>query len=58
MSKVDEWQNIYQELAEIVGIENTLKIYKNFSGTTVSFPIQLIKHDILVQKVVLLQSFK
>lgn len=48
MSNVDEWQNIYQELAEIVGIENTLKIYKNFSGTT-GFCCKVLNKELKVE---------
>ncbi|AYM01877.1 Mor transcription activator family protein [Levilactobacillus yiduensis] len=46
-----DWQVIYQELAELIGEENTLKIFRDFRGSTVSFPMRLMRHEALLSRV-------
>lgn len=46
-----EWQTIYQEMAEVIGEEATLLIFKNFRGSTVNFPLRLVRHEITVRQV-------
>ncbi|MCI1553369.1 MAG: hypothetical protein LKH74_05530 [Levilactobacillus sp.] len=46
-----DWQVIYQELAELIGEENTLKIFRDFRGSTVSFPMRLMRREALVNRV-------
>lgn len=47
----DDWQGIYQELSELVGEENTLKIFKDFRGSTVNFPMRLMRRDALKERI-------
>lgn len=51
MGKADEWQLIYQEFAEIIGEEATKLIFENFKGTTVNFPLRLVRRERLVDTV-------
>ena len=37
--------NIYREIADEIGIENTVVIYRLFHGTQVSFPSRLFSKD-------------
>ena len=46
------YNNIYKEISELVGLDNTLKIYLRFKGQQVSFPVrlynpQLIQHNVI-----------
>ncbi len=38
---VESINEIYRELAELIGMEKTLKIYRNYKGLQVSFPTRL-----------------
>lgn len=49
--ETQDWQAIYQELAELVGEENTMKIFKDFRGSTVNFPMRLIKREVLQDRI-------
>lgn len=42
---------IYGELAELIGIENAVKVYENFKGQQVSFPMRLYTKDYVVSQV-------
>ncbi|MFC6290504.1 hypothetical protein [Levilactobacillus angrenensis] len=46
-----DWQVIYQELADLIGEENTLKIFRDFRGSTVSFPMRLMRREALLSHV-------
>lgn len=46
-----DWQVIYQELADVIGEEATLKVFMNFRGSTANFPLNLVRHDVTVQHV-------
>lgn len=46
-----EWQSVYQELAAIIGEKATVKVFKNFRGSTVNFPLRLVRHEITVKRV-------
>ena len=37
--------DVYRDIADEIGIENTLVIYKLFHGTQVSFPIRLFSKE-------------
>lgn len=37
--------DVYQDIAEEIGIENTLAIYKMFRGTQISFPNRLFSKE-------------
>ena len=36
---------IYNQLVELVGIENTEEIYKNMKGQQITFPMRLYRTD-------------
>lgn len=42
---------IYSQLIDIVGIENTEKIYKNLKGQQITFPMRLYKTDYIAREV-------
>lgn len=37
----DSLNSIYRELADIIGIENTMKLHAEFKGQQISFPVKL-----------------
>jgi len=47
----DDWQAIYQDLAELIGEENTLKVFKDFRGSTVNFPMRLMRREALQEHI-------
>ena len=40
-------QDVYREIADEIGIENTLAIYRMFRGTQVSFPNRLFSKEFI-----------
>lgn len=44
------FSDIYKELAEIVGIENTLLIYKSMRGQQVTFPKRLYSIEYVIEQ--------
>lgn len=42
---------IYSELAEIIGMNNVIIIYKHFKGQQVSFPTHLYSKEFVVEQV-------
>jgi hypothetical protein len=42
---------IYSEIAEIIGIENTTKLYEHFKGQQVSFPMRLFTKEYIIKQV-------
>ncbi len=47
----DDLVGIYAEMADIIGIENTKKLYENFKGQQVSFPMRLYTKDYILKQV-------
>ncbi|MGN0635303.1 MAG: Mor transcription activator family protein [Acutalibacteraceae bacterium] len=43
---------IYRELATLVGVENTLKIYETYRGQQVTFPVTLYSRVYLAEQIV------
>lgn len=41
----ENWQEIYKDLAELIGKENTLKIFSSYQGLFVTFPMKLFSKD-------------
>lgn len=39
--KYESYSGVYKEMVEILGEEATLKIYENFRGQQVTFPMRL-----------------
>lgn len=44
MNKSD-YNGVYEELVELPGLENTLKIHKHFRGQQVNFPMRLYSKE-------------
>lgn len=42
MADISNWNEIYQELAKLIGTEHTLLIYREFRGQQISCPMRLI----------------
>lgn len=42
---------VYEELAEIIGIDNVIIIYEHFKGQQVSFPTRLYSKDFIVGQI-------
>ena len=46
------YNDIYKEMAEIIGLEATLKVYLRFKGQQVSFPVRLYNPHLIQQNVI------
>lgn len=44
--------DVYRDIADEIGIENTLVIYKLFHGTQVSFPTRLFSKEYIYEAIV------
>ena len=52
MKDIDILNDIYKEISEMIGIENTLKIYNHFKGQQVSFPIRLYNPQLIKDAII------
>ena len=50
--EIDLYNDIYREISEIVGLDNTLKIYLRFKGQQISFPVRLYNPHLIQQNVI------
>lgn len=50
--EIELYNDIYKEISEIVGLEDTLKIYLRFKGQQISFPVRLYNPHIIQQNVI------
>ena len=50
--EVDLYNDFYKEISEIIGLENTLKLYLRFKGQQVSFPVRLYNPTMIQQNVI------
>ena len=49
MGKQDEdYRGIYKDMVEVLGYETTLKIYQNFKGQQITFPMRLYSDKYLI----------
>lgn len=46
-----KYNDIYNELAELVGLDNMLKLYNYYKGQQVNFPSQLYDKRIIKQQI-------
>ena len=37
----DNWHSVYADIANLVGEDNTIKIYRYFRGMNINFPMKL-----------------
>lgn len=44
--------DVYRDIADEIGLENTLAIYKLFHGTQISFPIRLFSKEYTHQAII------
>lgn len=51
-SDISGLNDVYQDIAEEIGIENTLTIYKMFRGTQISFPNRLFSKEYIHEAIV------
>ena len=49
---LDELNGVYKDIADEIGLENTLTIYKLFHGTQVSFPNRLFSKEYTYQAII------
>lgn len=47
--KSDNYSGIYKDMVEILGEEITLKIYENYKGQQVTFPMRLYSKSYIVE---------
>lgn len=47
----DKYNIIYQELIELIGLDNTLKIYHTYNGQQLSLPKRLYSKEYVEMKV-------
>ncbi len=50
--EIDLYNDIYKEISEIVGLDNTLKIYLRFKGQQITFPVRLYNPHLIQQNVI------
>ena len=46
------YNDIYKEMAEIIGLEATLKVYLRFKGQQITFPVRLYNPHLIQQNVI------
>lgn len=44
------WNRTYKDLEQIVGVEATIKIYKEYRGMQLNLPVRLFSRDYLTQR--------
>ena len=44
-------QGVYKELAEIIGVEAAIAVYKELKGQQVTFPTRLYEHNYVIREV-------
>lgn len=49
---LDLYNTVYKEIAEIIGLESTIKIYLRFKGQQITFPVRLYNPRIIQQNVI------
>ena len=50
--EIDLYNDIYKEISEIIGLDNTLKIYLRFKGQQITFPVRLYNPHLIQQNVI------
>ena len=50
--EIELYNDLYKEISEIVGLDNTLKIYLRFKGQQISFPVRLYNPHLIQQNVI------
>lgn len=50
--ELESINEIYRELADLIGIDKALKIYKNYKGLQVNFPTRLYDRDYVINQAI------
>lgn len=50
--KLEALNEVYREIAELIGIEKTLKLYRNYKGLQVNFPTRLYDKEYVIDQVI------
>ena len=50
--EIDLYNDIYKEISEIIGLDNTLKIYLRFKGQQITFPVRLYNSHMIQKSVI------
>ena len=45
VEEIDALNDVYKELVELIGYDNTMKLYTYYKGQQVTFPIKLFKPE-------------
>lgn len=48
----DKYSGIYKELVDLLGEENTLKIFNNFRGQQVTFPMRIYSKSYIEEYII------
>ena len=51
MENLVEYNQIYNELNDLIGEENMMKVYQNFRGMQISFPSKLYTKEYIVEQI-------
>lgn len=49
---MEELSEIYRDIAELIGIEETLKLYRNYKGLQVNFPTRLYDREYVIKQAI------
>lgn len=50
--KCEDLNGAYSELASIIGVDAVLKIYSEFRGTSMFFPVELLGREYILSQIV------
>lgn len=48
---VNKYNQIYNDLVELIGTENMIKVYENYSGMQISFPSKLYSREYILEQI-------
>lgn len=53
---IDGLNGIYKEMTELVGVEDTLKLYSTFKGQQITFPVRLFSKEYVKEQIIFLHK--
>lgn len=45
MTDIDAMNDVYREMADLIGYDNAIMIYTHFKGQQITFPVKLFKSE-------------
>ena len=42
----------YSDLAELIGIDNVLKVHAKYRGTSIFFPLEIFSRDFIISQII------